>query len=84
MNPAIQVAGNAQELSKLAAEQFVRLAVEAVREKGLFTVALAGGSTPRTLYSLLASCAEPFKAKLPWDRIHFFWGDERDVPARSS
>ncbi len=79
LNQAIQVASNAQELSRLAAEQFVRLAVEAEREKGRFTVALAGGSTPRTLYSLLASRDEPFRAQLPWDSIHFFWGDERHV-----
>lgn len=80
MNFAIQVARNAQELSRLAAEHVVRFAVEAVREKGLFTVALAGGSTPVSLYSLLASCGEPFRAQLPWDRLHFFWGDERHVP----
>ncbi len=80
LNQAIQVASNAQELSRLAAELFVPLAVEAVREKGLFTVALAGGSTPRTLYSLLASRHEPFRAQVPWDRIYFFWGDERHVP----
>lgn len=76
----IQVAANARELSRLAAERFVRLAVEAVREKGLFTVALAGGSTPRSLYALLASWDEPFRAQLPWEKIHFFFGDERHVP----
>lgn len=80
MNLAIQVASNAQELSRLAAEHVVRLAVEAVREKGLFTVALAGGSTPASLYSLLASCGEPFMAQMPWANVHFFWGDERHVP----
>lgn len=80
MNSAVQVAGNAQELSRLAAEQFVSLAVEAVRENGLFTVALAGGSTPKNLYQLLSSPDEPFRAQLPWNRIHFFWGDERHVP----
>jgi hypothetical protein len=55
---AIQVAANLQELSTLAAEQFMRSAVEAVREKGLFTVALAGSSTPRSLYTLLANDGE--------------------------
>ncbi len=77
----IQVATNAQELSRLAAEQFVHLAVEAVRAKRLFTVALAGGSTPRSLYALLANEKEPYRAQLPWERIHFFWGDERHVPS---
>lgn len=80
MDLAIQVASNSQGLSRLAAEQVVRSAVEAVRDKGLFTFVLAGGSTPKNLYSLLASCNEPFRAQLPWDSIHFFWGDERHVP----
>lgn len=80
MNLAIQVAGDAQTLSRLAAEQIVRSAIEAVGERGVFTFALAGGSTPKNLYSLLASRDEPFRAQLPWDRINFFWGDERHVP----
>ena len=48
---------------------------EAVRANGRFTVALSGGSTPKTLYSLLAT-----KPDIPWDKIYFFWGDERHVP----
>ncbi len=39
---------------------------------------LTGGSTPRAFYRRLAQ--EPFRGRLPWDRIHFFWGDERHVP----
>jgi 6-phosphogluconolactonase len=80
LDARIQVAANAQELSRLVAEEFGRLAVEAVREKGLFSVALAGGSTPRSLYALLANDKEPYRAQLPWKKIHFFWGDERHVP----
>jgi 6-phosphogluconolactonase len=41
-------------------------------------VCLAGGSTPERLYRTLAS--EPFRSALPWDRIHWFWGDDRFVP----
>lgn len=80
MSHVIQIVEDSEELSTLAAEQFARLAVEAVRDKGLFTVALAGGSTPRNLYSLLSSPDKPFRAQLSWDRIFFFWGDERHVP----
>jgi len=72
LKAGIQVSANAQELSRLAAEQFVRLAIEAQREKGLFTVALAGGSTPKTLYELLANGNEPYRAQLGWEKIHFF------------
>ena len=78
--PSIWVGRNADELSRRAADHFLRFAVEAVRKKKLFTVALAGGSTPKNLYRLLASHEEPFREKLPWESIHFFWGDERHVP----
>jgi 6-phosphogluconolactonase len=43
-------------------------------------VALSGGGTPRGLHTLLADPAEPFRAAVPWDRLHVFWGDERPVP----
>jgi 6-phosphogluconolactonase len=80
MNAIVQVAENSEELSRLAAENFVHFAVEAVRENGLFTVALAGGSTPRNFYSLLSDPEKPFRTQVPWDKIHFCWGDERHVP----
>lgn len=45
---------------------------------GRFSVALSGGSTPRRLYQLLAGA--PYRDALPWDRVHWFWGDDRFVP----
>jgi len=54
---------------------FAAQAAEAVQARGRFTVALSGGSTPKTLYSLLAT-----KPGIPWDKVYFFWGDERHVP----
>ena len=69
--------GNA--IARRAAEEFLQTANDAVAQRNAFTVALAGGSTPKALYSLLAT--DPaFRDKLPWDRIHFFFGDERHVP----
>ena len=53
------------------------LAAQAVQKNGKFTVALSGGSTPKSLYSLLASGSVP---NIPWDKIFFFFGDERFVP----
>ena len=79
MEATIQVAANRDELSRLAAERFVQLTRQAEHDKRLFTVALAGGSTPKTLYALLANGNEPFQRQMPWERIHFFWGDERHV-----
>ena len=66
-----------QELFAAAAEEVVRAANEAVAQRGRFTIALAGGSTPKSLYNLLATNA---RTALPWDRMFFFWGDERHVP----
>ncbi len=45
---------------------------------GRIAVALSGGSTPRLLYRTLAR--PPFRDRMPWDRVHWFWGDERFVP----
>jgi 6-phosphogluconolactonase len=67
-----------QELFAAAAEEVMRAANEAVAERGRFTIALSGGSTPKSLYTLLATNA---RSSLPWDRMFFFWGDERHVPA---
>lgn len=77
---SLQVASNPQELSRFAAEHFARLAIESQRQKQLFNVALAGGSTPKALYELLADENEPYRKQLYWKNTHFFWGDERHVP----
>ena len=70
---------DAAALTRRAAEEFLNTANEAVARKGSFTVALAGGSTPRALYSMLAD--DPaLRSKMPWGKIHFFFGDERHVP----
>jgi len=69
---------NLGDLSREAATRFADLAREAVQDRGRFTVALSGGSTPRRTYSLLAE--EPIRSKAPWEKIHIFWGDERCVP----
>lgn len=47
---------------------------EAIVQRGICTIALSGGSTPKALYEAIA------KQNLPWDKIHVFWGDERYVP----
>ena len=46
--------------------------------KGPFRVSLSGGSTPKTLYGLLAS--DEFRDRFPWQRVSWYWGDERFVP----
>jgi len=73
----IRILTTPQELSEAAAEEVVRDADEAVKARGRFTIALSGGSTPKNLFNLLATNA---RNALPWDRMYFFWGDERHVP----
>jgi 6-phosphogluconolactonase len=65
-------------IARRAAEIFVKMAQSAVIRNGSFSVALAGGSTPKLLYSLLATDAD-LRAKLPWDKMQLFFGDERHV-----
>src|SRR5258706_16016532 len=59
-----------------AAEEFVRIGRAAIAQRGRFTVALSGGSTPRSLYSLLAKDYANFS----WSQTFIFFGDERHVP----
>jgi 6-phosphogluconolactonase len=75
--------GDVGEISRAAAVEFTRSSIESVERAGLFTVALSGGSTPGPLYALLANSCEPYRRRVAWDRIHFFWGDERHVPPDS-
>ena len=73
----IEVYPDLESLSRAAAALLVEQANLAVAARGRFSVALAGGATPRRTYELLA--APPFD-RAPWDRMHVFWGDERCVP----
>lgn len=77
--PQIQVLQQPAELFRAAAELFVATARRAVKDSGRFSVALCGGSTPRSLYSLLAE-ERAWRRSMPWKKSHFFWGDERHVP----
>jgi 6-phosphogluconolactonase len=77
-NPVVRRFVDAEQVSRAAADEFIRCAREAVVVTGRFTVALSGGSTPRRLYQLLAE--PPFLGQVDWPRVEFFWGDERAVP----
>ncbi len=50
---------------------------QAIKEKDRFTVVLAGGTTPKSLYQVLSS--DEFRDRIDWEKICFFFGDERDV-----
>jgi 6-phosphogluconolactonase len=78
MKPEIHVFKDVEELSRAAADLFVRQSAESIAERSRFLVALNGGSTPNRLFQLLATV---YREKVDWNKVHVFWGDERCVPA---
>jgi 6-phosphogluconolactonase len=75
----VRILPDAATIAKRAAQEFVRAAAAATKQNGSFTVALAGGSTPKALYGLLVN--DPaLHAQVPWDKTQFFFGDERHAP----
>ena len=74
-SPDLRISPDRATLFRAAADEFASKALAAVRARGRFTLALAGGSTPKSLYSLLAT-----NSSLPWEKTFFFFGDERHVP----
>jgi len=79
----IRILADPAAITRRAADEFVKAASEAVAKNGVFNVAFAGGSTPKSLYALLAD--DPaYRAKITWDKVRVFFGDERHVPPDSS
>jgi 6-phosphogluconolactonase len=67
-----------EALADAVARHVVSLAADAISATGRFTLALSGGSTPRTAYTRLAT--DNFARQVEWSLIHVLWGDERCVP----
>lgn len=76
--PEIQVMPAPADVANEAARRVVNAIDESLELKGRFSMALAGGSTPKMLYELLA--LEPYRSGMDWTKIHVFFGDERCVP----
>jgi 6-phosphogluconolactonase len=70
---------NAEALAKAAAD---RLMARIAANSGRIAICLTGGSSPKKLYELLAT--DPYRNGIPWDRTHWFIGDERFVPTNDS
>jgi 6-phosphogluconolactonase len=77
----VEIVPDGSALARAAAERFACAVEQAVRERGYAFVALSGGTTPKQMGSILAR--EPYRSRIPWDRVHVFWGDERWVPLGS-
>jgi len=78
MEREIVVLADLNAVAREAADRWIALARESIAARGRFTVALSGGSTPRALFSLLAS--EAHRDQVEWGRTVVFWSDERCVP----
>lgn len=76
-NREIEIFPSVEELNNFALEQIVQLSAEAIGKRGIFTIALSGGSTPKKLYEMLAQ--ENLQGLINWHQVHFFFGDERHV-----
>lgn len=81
MTPSILTRDAPAELIEVAAQKIVAVARESIAARGVFSLVLAGGSTPGALYELLATPA--WREKIDWQRTHIFFGDERAVPPKS-
>jgi 6-phosphogluconolactonase len=78
-NRKVIAVADAAQLAETAAE---RLIARIAANESRVAVCLTGGSSPKKLYELLAS--DPYQTRIPWDRVHWFIGDERFVPVSSS
>ena len=74
MNSKIIVSNNVEELSEHFAHMLIQ-GIDAAIDK--FNIALSGGSTPKAIFDYLAM---NYQTKIDWNKIRFFWGDERCVP----
>jgi len=68
---------NSNELVQAAAARVAQIAEQSIVARGVFSIALAGGSTPRALYQLLAT--DEWRGRIDWHKTHVFFGDERAV-----
>jgi 6-phosphogluconolactonase len=74
---SVRVYDNPEELAEAAAREFAARAAEAIEDHGRFAVVLAGGSTPKATYEILA---RDYADRVDWSNVHVFFGDERGVP----
>src|SRR5580658_3539875 len=79
-NNEVRIFPDSAELFQFAADDFKQRAISAVKHKGIFSVVLAGGNTPKSFFDVLTGAAD-YKENIPWYQIQFFFGDERYVPA---
>jgi 6-phosphogluconolactonase len=75
--PNVTVFPDGEAIARAVAEKFIVLAKDAIAARGRFSVALAGGSTPKRTYEILAT--DEFRGQVDWPNVYAFFGDERCV-----
>jgi 6-phosphogluconolactonase len=71
---------DATALARRTAQYLTEMVSEAVEARGRARIAISGGSTPKTTFAMLADPSQPWRARMPWDKLELFWVDERCVP----
>lgn len=79
--PIVRVVADPDEVARVGLEVFVADAQKAIKDKGVFYVAISGGHSPQAFFELLGSDSRSMD--LEWEKIHLFWVDERFVPPDS-
>ncbi len=67
-------------LARRAVEYLVEMTGEAVEAQGRARLAISGGATPKAAFELLANQKQPWRNRMPWERLDLYWVDERCVP----
>ncbi len=75
--PEVRISPDIEALSRAVAVSIVERVHAGVSGGRTYSMALPGGKTPEMLYRFLSA---EFRAEIPWERVHLFWGDERYVP----
>ncbi|HEY0271816.1 MAG TPA: 6-phosphogluconolactonase [Chitinophaga sp.] len=78
----LHIAKDPAQLSENLAAWISNYILEVLQEQPRFSFVLSGGNTPKALYQLLAKA--PYNTMIPWEKLDFFWGDERVVPFEDS
>ncbi len=76
----LTVVADKAAMSEAAAERITSALEAAIAGRGVAAISLTGGDTPDVLYEYLADARRPWKGRIDWQRLHVFWGDEREVP----
>ena len=80
MKPEVRIFTKPETMAESMAEEFYRYVNECLITRNKLNIALSGGNTPALFFEFLSNFDQQKANKMNWNKIHFFWGDERCVP----